>query len=379
MILPLQGLRLVDLSRQLPGPYCSMMLADFGMEVVAVLAPNDAMRAGIAPLQRNKRNVTLNLKDPRGRQALYRLTDRADAVLEGFRPGVTRRLAVDYETLCARNPRLVYCSISGYGQDGPYRDKVGHDINYLGYAGVAGVTGVPGGPPIIPGVQIADIGGGALMAVVGILTAIIARQTTRRGQLVDVSMMDGSLAWNVFHAMLHFVTGKDPSRGETHLTGRFPCYSVYETRDGKYVTVGALEPHFWRNLCEQLGMPEYVDRQFDEHGLPEMVAKFRATFREKTQAEWLALLDGVDICFGPVNSIAEMAADPQVRHREMIVTIDDPARGTQRTLGIPIKLSETPGRIRTPPAAFGEHTDEVLSEVGYSSAEIGEFRKSGVV
>ena len=355
-----------------------MMLGDLGMDVIAVVAPNDAMGVGIPPLQRNKRNVTLNLKVARGREAMHRLCDTADVVLEGFRPGVARRLAVDYETLAARNPRLVYCSISGYGQDGPYRDKVGHDVNYLGYAGVMDVIGTAGGSPIIPGVQIADIGAGGLMAAVGILTAIIAREKTGRGQFVDIAMMDGSVAWNLFHAMLYF-RGKPASRGETHLTGRFPCYAVYETRDGKYVTVGAIEPHFWKNLCEQLDLSAYSDHQFDEVVLGEMFGRFRAKFREKTQAEWLEILGPLDICFGPVNGVAEMVNDPQVRHRQMVVTIDDPVHGPQPGLGIPIKLSETPGSIRKPPATFGEHTEAVLVEIGYRADEVAALRDSGVV
>jgi crotonobetainyl-CoA:carnitine CoA-transferase CaiB-like acyl-CoA transferase len=376
MTLPLQGLRLVDLSRQLPGPYCSMLLADLGMDVVTVVAPNDAMGVGIPLLQRNKRNVTLNLKDSRGLGALHRLVDRSDVLLEGFRPGVTQRLGVDYATLRERNPRLIYCSISGYGQDGPYRDKVGHDINYLGYAGVLEVTGPAGGPPIIPGVQIADIGGGALMAAIGILTAVVARQTTGRGQFVDISMMDGSVAFNVFHAMLRFLMGRNPTRGASQLTGNNPCYAIYETRDEKYVTVGAIEPHFWRNLCQTLGLAELAERQFEEgEGRESTFERVRGKFREKTQAEWLAIFEGVDICFGPVNSLAEMEDNPQVRHREMVVTID----GQQRALGIPIKLSDTPGSIRLPPATFGQHTAEVLAEVGYSAAEIADFQQSGVV
>ena len=357
-----------------------MMLADLGMDVVSVLAPNDPMGAGFAPLLRNKRCMTLNLKDPSGREVFYRLVDGADVVLEGFRPGIAKRLRIDYGAVRDRNPRLIYCAVSSYGQDGPYRDKVAHDINVLGYAGIADVTGAAGGPPIIPGVQIADIGGGGLMAVVGILTAVIARQSTGRGQFVDVSMMDGSVAWNVFHAMLAFTMGKTPARGETQLTGHYPCYAVYETKDGKFVSVGALEPDFWKTLCDKLGLEQYADRQFDEGDpLRETFNVFRAKFREKTRAEWLALLGNADVCVAPVNSIEETARDPQVLHRDMVVTIEDPARGRQRALGIPLKFSETPGSIRRPPAGLGEHTEEVLREIGYDAEEIGELRAQGVI
>src|SRR6266849_8480577 len=202
MAAALSRFRMLDLSRQLPGPFCSMLLADLGMDVLAVYAPTDPMGMGIPLLGRNKRSLTLNLKAPEGRAIFHRLAREADVVLEGSRPGAAARLGVDYETLSAINPRIVYCSISGYGQDGPYRDKVGHDINYLGYAGVLGVSGATGNPPTIMPVQVADIGGGALMAVVGILTAVLAREHTGRGQFVDISMLDGSIAWNVFHTVM---------------------------------------------------------------------------------------------------------------------------------------------------------------------------------
>ncbi len=380
MTLPLQGLKLVDLSRQLPGPFCSWMLADLGMDVVTVVAPNDAMGVGIPHLQRNKRNLAINLKDARGKAALLRLVDGADVVLEGFRPGVAERLGIDYETLRARNPRLVYCSISGYGQDGPYRDMVGHDINYLGYAGVLEVVGAEGGPPVIPGVQIADIGGGGLMAAVGILTALIGRGATGKGQFVDVSMMDGAVAWHAYHGLLYFLLGQTPSRGESQLTGHYPCYSVYEARDGKYVTVGAVEPHFWRNLCEKVGFPDLVSKQYEEGEVrEEAFRRLRAKFREKTRDEWVEFFRGVDICFGPVNSLKEMERDPQIRHREMVLTIEDGRGGASRGLGMPIKLSDTPARVRRPPAGLGEHTAEILGELGYAAAEVDVFRRDGVI
>src|SRR5881296_647829 len=256
--------RMLDLSRQLPGPFCSMLLADLGMDVVAVYAPNDPMGMGIPLLGRNKRSCTLNLKAPEGRAIFHRLARDADVVLEGGRPGGAARLGVDYATLAPLNPRLVYCSISGYGQDGPYRDRVGHDVNYLGFAGVIGLTGTAGGPPAIPGVQIADIGGGALMAAVGILAALWAREETGRGQLVDIAMLDGSVAWQVVNVFRYLLEREEPAHGETLLTGRHPCYAIYETRDGRHVTVGALEPHFWRTLCERLELPAFVEQQFAE-------------------------------------------------------------------------------------------------------------------
>jgi len=355
-----------------------MLLADLGADVLCVANPDDPMRIGIPFLARNKRHMTLNLKHAAGRDILLRLAADADIVLEGYRPGVPRRLGIDFETLRARNPRLIYCSISGYGQDGPYRDYVGHDVNYLGYAGVLNFIGASGGPPVIPGVQIADIAGGGLMAAVGILTAVIAREQTGRGQFVDISMLDGSMACNAYHTLMWFLTGQLPQRGAEQLTGRYPCYAVYETRDGRHVTVGAFEPHFWATLCRHFGRDDFAARQWDEEAREEMFTFFRHAFRQKTMAEWVAELADKDICFGPVNTLDETYADPQLRHREMIVEMDT-ANGRTRMPGTPIKLSDTPGAVRTAPPGFGEHTDSVLTGLGLSEAQIAQLRRDKVV
>jgi len=375
MATPLRNLKCLDLSRQLPGPFCSMMLADLGVEVLVVAAPNDAMGIGIPLVQRNKRSMTLNLKDPKGKEIFAKLAQDADIILEGFRPGVTKRLGIDYEALAKLNPKVVYCSISGYGQDGPYRDKVGHDINYLGYSGVLGVSGAAGGPPQIMPVQVADIGGGALMAVVGILAALMAREHTGKGQFVDISMMDGSVSWNAFHTLMSFVMGGQPPRGGTQLTGHNPCYAVYETKDGRYVTVGALEGHFWRNLCEQLDVADFIPDQFAEGDRrDEMFRVLRLKFKEKTQAEWLAQLDPIDICFGPVNTIAEAVKDPQVQARGLVKEIDG-----RTLLASPIKLSATPTAEPTLPPDFGQHTEAVLRDLGYADTAIAELRSQRVI
>ncbi|MFI5398442.1 MAG: CaiB/BaiF CoA transferase family protein [Candidatus Binatia bacterium] len=372
---PLRNVKLLDLSRQLPGPFCSMMLADLGVDVLVVAAPTDVMGIGLALAQRNKRSMTLNLKSPEGKQIFDRLVQDADIILEGFRPGVTERLGIDYAKMSALNPRLVYCSISGYGQDGPYRDKVGHDINYLGYAGVLGMSGAAGSAPTIMPVQVADIGGGALMATVGILAALLARQHTSRGQFIDISMMDGSISWNVFHTLMYLVTGHQPERGVTRLTGHNPCYAVYETKDGKYVTVGALEEHFWRNLCVALGVEEFIPDQFAEGDRrEEMFRVIRQKFKRKTQAEWLKELEPIDICFGPVNSIADTFADPQAQARHMVQEV-----AGQTLVGSPLKLSDTPTVQLTPPPQFGQHTDEVLASLGYSGVAIEALRSQRVV
>jgi crotonobetainyl-CoA:carnitine CoA-transferase CaiB-like acyl-CoA transferase len=372
--------RMLDLSRQLPGPFCSTLLADLGMDVVVVASPNDPLGMGIPLLGRNKRSVTINLKDPEGRAIFHKLAREVDVVLEGGRPGGARKLGIDYDTLRALNPRLVYCSISGYGQDGPYRDRVGHDVNYLGFAGVIDVTGVRGGEPTIPGVQIADIGGGALMAASGILAALLARESTGEGQYVDIGMMDGAVAWQVINVFNQLAQGTPQRRGQTMLTGEHPCYAVYETKDGRWVTVGALEPHFWRNLCLELGMPDLVDQQFAGGAArDDAFRRVRARFKEKTMAEWVALLAEKDICFGPVATVDEMLDDPQVRHREMVVQQADRRGEPRRTLGNPLKLSATPPTLRTPPPDFGAHTDEVLAALGYAPADVAALRSRGIV
>lgn len=380
MPLALARYRMLDLSRQLPGPYCSMLLADLGMDVVTVCAPNDPLGMGIPLLGRNKRSLSLNLKAPEGREIFQRLARDADVVLEGGRPGGAARLGVDYATLREINRRLVYCSISGYGQDGPYRNRVGHDVNYLGFAGVLDAVGSTGGPPAIPGVQIADIGGGALMAAVGILSALLAREQTGEGQLVDISMMDGAFAWQVINLFRLLAEGLVPERGATMLTGRYPCYAVYETADGRHVTVGALEPHFWRRLCQELGLPEFADRQFAEGAeAAEMFRVFGAKFREQTMAAWVDRLADLDICFGPVARLDEAIDDAQIRHRGMMVETIDTQGRTRRTLGNPIRLSATPATIRTAPPEFGAHTAEILGKLGYSAADVDGLRTRGVI
>jgi crotonobetainyl-CoA:carnitine CoA-transferase CaiB-like acyl-CoA transferase len=376
---PLARHRMLDLSRQLPGPFCSTLLADLGMDVLTITAPNDPFGTGIPFLQRNKRSMTLNLKAPAGREVLLRLARDADVLLEGFRPGVAARLGIDHPTLARENPRIVYCAISGYGQDGPYRDRVGHDVNYLAQAGVLAFIGEPDRPPVIPGVQIADIGAGALMAAVGILAALSARETTGRGQLVDVAMLDGAAAWNVYHVLLHQLAGTLPQRGRHQLTGHAPCYAVYETKDGRHLTIGAYESHFWAALCRHFGREEFVPLQWAEGPEREaMFAFFRDAFRKKTLAEWTAELGPLEVCFGPVATIDEALEDPQLRHRDMVVEMETPA-GRMRFFGPPIKLSDTPAGIRTPPAALGQHTDEVLASLGYDAAAIARLRDAGVV
>jgi crotonobetainyl-CoA:carnitine CoA-transferase CaiB-like acyl-CoA transferase len=391
MEMPLSGITVLDLTRLLPGPFCSLLLADFGAEVIKVEQPGagDYMRwypplvgdtGGMyLLLNRNKKSLTLDLSKPAGKEIFFRLARVADVVLEGFRPGVARKLGVDYEALAEANPRIVYCSISGYGQDGPYAGQPGHDINYLGYAGVLGMTGNAGGPPVVPGVQIADIGGGALAAAAGILLALLARERTGRGQFVDVAMLDGVISWLPTLAGGYFAGGEVPARGKTWLTGGYACYGVYQTKDGGYVSLGALETHFWERLCRYLGREEFIRWQFAEEKQEEMRSFLEGVFLSRSRDEWVKIFREIDTCGGPVYNLAEVFEDPQVRHREMVFSLEHPRLGRIKQLGFPVKLSATPARVRLAPPDLGEHTKEILSRLGYPEEQIENFRREGVV
>jgi len=375
----LEGIKVLDLSRLLPGPYCSMILADHGADVLRVEARRFAGDPlPLHTLHRNKRHMSLNLKANEGRQIFYRLAQGADVVLEGFRPGVVARLGVDYETLCAFNPRLVYCSISGYGQAGPRRDVAGHDVNYLAYSGALSLMGLLDGPPLIPGLQVADVLAG-FNAAVGILLALLARERTGQGQYVDVAAADGVLAALPVAAAIYWLTGTPPAPADWLLAHRYPWYNTYETADGKYLAVGAVEGHFWRALCEGLGRPEYASLQYDEDRRDEVTAFLRQTFKRKTRDEWLAEWRDLDACVAPALDLPEALADEQAQAREMVVTIAHPTRGRMPLLGVPVKLSATPGTVRAPPAEFGQHTRPVLEELGYSDAEIERLEAEGIV
>jgi crotonobetainyl-CoA:carnitine CoA-transferase CaiB-like acyl-CoA transferase len=376
----LAGTTVIDLSRLLPGPYCSMILADHGARVIAVedrrfLA--DGLFMNI--INRNKEHMSLNLKSEQGQEIFFRLVEKADVVLEGFRPGVVGRLGVDYETVRGVNPQIVYCSISGYGQNGPYRDRVGHDANYLSYAGILNLVGEADRPPSIPGIQIADIAGGGLNAAIGILLALFARQKTGRGQYIDISMTDGMVSFLPAVMFFQQLTGREPERSDTLLSHRYACYNTYETADGRYLSIGAVENRFWRKLCEILGLPEYSALQYDDGRRQEIVDRMRRTFKSKTLAEWEAVLGDADICWAPVRSLSEVLDAPLFREREMVVEIEGRDGRMSKTLGVPVKLSDTPGAVRTPPVEFGESTAAILRELGYDKNTIREFSEQGVV
>ena len=391
----LEGVRVLDLTRLLPGGFCTLLLADLGADVLKVedTSGGDYIRwmppfyggkeeqqqgtgsAYFLALNRNKRSLRLNLKDERGRDVLLRLVEDYDVVVESFRPGVMDRLGVGYEALRGRNPRVIYCPISGYGQDGPLTARSGHDTNYLALNGLLGLTGRRGGPPIQSAGQIADLGGGGLMAAVGILAALYERERSGEGQVVDISMTDGALSWLAMVAARYFAEGRVPHRGEPELAGGIACYVPYETSDGKWVSLGALEPKFWQNWCNGVGRPDLIEKQF-EHPDSEAGAEIAAVFRERTRDEWAAFAGEHDCCLEPILDLDEVLASELVRARAMVVELNQPGIGPVKQVGAPIKLSRTPADTSGAAPALGADTDEVLREVGIDPAPL---REDGVV
>jgi alpha-methylacyl-CoA racemase len=389
----LSGLRVLDLSRLLPGGFCSLLLADFGAEVLKVEdtgmgdylrwsppyhegADDSAKSARFLALNRGKRSIRLNLKAQAGREVLLKLAREHDVLLESFRPGVMDRLGVGYERLREENPGLVYCAISGYGQDGPYTGRSGHDMNYLGLNGLLGLTGSAAGPPVQSAGQIADVGGGALMGAFGILAALRERERSGEGQLVDVSMFDGSLAWLAMVAAAHLSGGAPaPRRGDLDLAGRLICYRPYACKDG-WITLGALEPKFWQAWCRGVGREDLIERQFEAPG-SEAHAQVEHIFGERTRDEWREFAEQHDCCLEPVLELEEALDSELVRARRMVVELDQPGTDGVRLLGVPVKLSRTPGAPAGPGPALGEHTYEVLAALGYSDERIAALKESG--
>ncbi len=391
MTLLLEGITILDLTRLLPGPYGTMLLADLGAEVIKIEEPEvgDYARefspsvggegAAFQAVNRNKKSVALNLKVEAGKAVFRRLAAEADAVVEQFRPGVMDRLGLGWEALKAVNSRLVYCALTGFGQDGPYRNRVGHDINYIAIGGLLALTGTEGGSPVLPGVQVADLSGG-VTAALGILAALLARERTGEGRVVDVAMLDTVVSWLGLQAALLGATGKSPQRGQWFLGGGLPGYQVYETKDGRHITLGALEGKFWRNLCSALGRDDLIPfAEPDEAKRREIQAELGRLFRAKTRDEWCAQLADSEVCFAPVNDLAEAFADPQVIHRGMAAEVPLPD-GTIMTLpGTPLHLSSGTRTRHEPPPSLGEHTVAILGRVGYSGEEIAALQSAGAI
>jgi crotonobetainyl-CoA:carnitine CoA-transferase CaiB-like acyl-CoA transferase len=399
----LDGIKILELTRVGPGAFCTMMLADMGAEVLKIEAPpsgklagsgaspksEDARKLATSFTNRNKKSMTLNLKDPAGQAILQELAKSYDVLVEGFRPGVMQRLGGDYETLKKLNPRLIYCALSGYGQDGPYRDYPAHDLNYLSLAGVANLIGQPEGPPAIPLNIVADYAGASMHGVAGIMFALFARERTGKGQFVDVSYLDTtiSLLAATPNARDYFADDVMPARGKGLFGGGYAYYGFYETKDRKMITIGCTEPWLWENLCDAINRPDLKDcgmKAGDFSGYTTerhtyARAELQTLFLTKTREEWFDILTKADVCVGKVYDVPEVFQDPQVRHRQMAVELDHPVAGKVTHAGVAVKLSNTPGSIRSFAPALGENTEDVLRGIGYSAAKIAELREKRVV
>lgn len=389
----LADIRILDLTRLLPGGYATLLMADLGADVVKIEEPGkgDYIRwtppmvgehsSGHIALNRNKRSMTLNLKRDEGRDLFKKLVPHFDVVIESFRPGVMDRLGVGWEALRAINPRLVYCAITGYGQDGPRSAAAGHDVNYMGYAGALSVIGEHDRRPVIPGLQVGDLGGGGMSAVIAVLAALHRRSLTGEGDFCDVSMTDGVVSWLSIHAAEFFATDNVPQRERMHLSGAYPCYRVYPAADG-WMTVGALEPQFWARLCELLERPDLAGDAFAAgERRDEVIEDLGKLFSTKTRAEWMGLFGEEDVCVGPVNDFAEAFSDEQVVHREMAVETTLADGTTASAVGNPVKLASArnDGVWRRPPPGMGEHTEELLVEIDLSGDAIASLRTAGAI
>ena len=389
---PLSSLKVLDFSTLLPGPCATMMLADMGAEVLRVESPNrpDLLRlmppmtgkvsAGHAYLNRSKRSLSLDLKQPGAVEIIHGLIQSHDILVEQFRPGVMERLGLGYKALSAINPRLIYCSITGYGQTGPYRDRAGHDINYLALSGIAAYSGRrKSGPPPL-GIQVADVAGGSHHAVMGVLAAVIQRQQTGQGQHVDVSMTDAAFAMNHLAGAAYLGGGVAPEPEGMLLNGG-AFYDYYRTRDGGYLSIGSLEPQFMKVLCEVIGRPDLASKGMSPKPVDQ--AEIRQALAEaieaRTLAQWQEVFAKLDACVEPVLNLAHAAEHPQMQAREMVVEVEDLDGGRQRQLGCPIKFSAASSGPRYAGVPLGTHTDEVLKELGYSQEQIRALRAQKVI
>lgn len=383
---PLAGMTVLDLSTVGPATRCARVLADYGASIVKVGAPP---RAGSVLFelayhaysgQRGTRRVQVDLRSDRGKAAFLRLASTADVVLESFRPGVVARLGVGYEDVLEVNPAIVYCSTSGYGGSGPAAQRAGHDLNYLAVGGYLHTSGRDGeGAPALPGATVADIAAGGMHAAAAILAALVGRSRTGEGAYLDVSVADG-VAWMLsLYIDEYLATGEVPAPGHNILTGRYACYGIYGTRDGRWVAVGVIEPAFWANLCRALGLERWIDHQTDDDRQPEIRADLAAAFAGRDRDEWAALLADADTCVTPVNDITEVVEDPQFLARGAIVEAKHPTHGSFRQLGPVLAGSGPRPPVFEAPDATVTDTDAVLAEAGFTTDEIAALRAEGAV
>lgn len=387
---PLSSLKVLDFSTLLPGPFASLLLADMGAEVLRIESPTrvdltrvlpphvDGVSASHAYLNRNKRCISLDLKQPAAVEVVKKLVAEYDIVLEQFRPGVMDKLGVGYEALKAINPKLIYVSITGYGQTGPYKDRAGHDINYLALSGLASHTGRADSGPLPLGMQVADIAGGSLHGVVGLLAAVVQRQVTGVGQAVDVSMTDCAFSLNAMAGAAYLAAGEEPGMEGNALNGG-SFYDYYQTRDGQWFSVGSLEPQFMLQLCAALGRPELAKWGLRPDKQGELKNEIRIEFEKRDAAQWRELFASMDACVEPMLSFAEAVEHPQIRARELVLEVPREGKSAQRQIASPIKFSEGLPAPRHIGAALGAHNAEVLEGLGYSSAQIAEMKAAKVI
>ena len=389
---PLSGLKILDFSTLLPGPYATQLLADMGAEVLRIESPTrpDLLRfappmvgdisAGHGSINRNKQCIALDLKQAESTAIVKKLLQEYDIVLEQFRPGVMQRLGLDYQTLSAEKPELIYCSITGYGQTGPLKNRAGHDINYLALAGLASYSGRKDTGPILSGTQIADIAGGTHHAVMGILAAVIERGRTGKGQSIDISMSDAALALSTTAGAGHLAGDKAPELSGTMLNGGI-FYDYYETADNRHISVGSLEPQFCKQLCEAMGHPEWFERavNYSPTVQAELKQDLNTAFKQKTFAQWSEVFAALDACVEPVLSLDETEQHPHFQEREMYININAADGQTLRQVASPIKFSGSQTEYRNAGLPLGANTDEVLEKLGYDSAAISTLREAGAI
>ena len=376
----MEGIRVLDLGTMTPGKYCTQLLADLGADVIRVerhTAASDSIDEEDLVLNRNKRSIALNLKTEEGKRIFYRMAEDTDVILESNRPGVVNRIGVDYETIKKINTRIIYCSLSGFGQDGPYAQLPAFDMVFMAIGGLLGLLPGKGRTPIVPGIYISDAGSG-LLAAVGILAAVVARERTGKGQHIDLAMLDTVLS------MLSTVSGGqrpsgEPLQAET-LGVTTPGYNIYETKDGKHLALGIFRPQSWQALCQALGCEDYIEQQRATGETQGKIVSFlKDAFRTKTRDEWCRELRDLDVEVGPVNHLPDVFSDPQVLHRRMVVEVEHPVAGKIRQIGFPLKASETAEHIRRPAPCIGQDTEAILEELGYNQDQIAAMKNAQAI
>ena len=370
----LEGIRILDLSRLLPGPYCTMLLADFGAEVIKIEEPGRGDYARSFPpflkdfgywhlqLNRNKKSVVLDLKSDAGREAFLELAKTADVVVESYRPGVLKKLGIDYETVNKINPKIIYCALTGYGKNGPLARQADHDIGYVSLAGITNMSGDAGGKPAIPGVLMADMNS-AMAAGMSILIALRHAQMTGQGQEIDISLYNVAMTLMPGAASLYFGSGFVAGRGNNWLTGMYANYNIYKTKDNRYVSVGCLEKKFWTNLCTALQRADLIDLIDDEENHPYLKEQLALEFEKRTMTEWEAYLKGKDTCVTPVLNFAEACGAEQTSANEMVLTVNDEELGEYKQIGFAMKMSKTPAQLSKRAPRLGEDTEEILGQL----------------